>query len=143
MLSEMAQVMCKAQRVGAVGPVQFFYPAFGEGMAHRMNPTRWTTASGAHYDQIQLPSRHLQGLPLKAAIFYTDKHIGGIFQHRSARNVLLVKFSTKIVLNVLKFSVAAASHIRRVFFVLEAHKIRHLLDHSGKSPGNSGLKSDP
>ena len=49
MLSETAQTMWKALRDDVVGPVRLVYAAFDDGMVHRMNPTRWTSTSGAHW----------------------------------------------------------------------------------------------
>jgi predicted dehydrogenase len=49
LLSETAQTMWKALREEAVGPVRLVYAAFDDGMVHRLDPTRWTSRSGARW----------------------------------------------------------------------------------------------
>ena len=47
MLGETCQTMWRALKDRMIGPVRLVYASFDDGMVHRMNPTRWRSASGA------------------------------------------------------------------------------------------------
>ena len=47
LLGETAQTMRRALADGALGPVRLVYANFDDGMIHRLDPTRWRSASGA------------------------------------------------------------------------------------------------
>ncbi|MFO0814696.1 MAG: Gfo/Idh/MocA family oxidoreductase [Gemmatales bacterium] len=49
LLSETAQTLWKGVHEKVMGPIRLVYAAFDDGMVHRFNPTRWTSASGAHW----------------------------------------------------------------------------------------------
>jgi predicted dehydrogenase len=49
LLSQTAQTMSKALREGIVGRVRLVYANFDDGMVHRLNPSRWRSASGASW----------------------------------------------------------------------------------------------
>jgi len=49
LLSETAQTLWKGILDDAVGPVRLVYASFDDGMIHRLDPTRWTSSSGARW----------------------------------------------------------------------------------------------
>lgn len=49
LLSETAQTLWKGIQQQVMGPIRLVYAAFDDGMIHRLNPTRWTSVSGAHW----------------------------------------------------------------------------------------------
>lgn len=49
LLSEAAQTLWKGIHEGVVGPIRLVYAAFDDGMVHRLDPTRWTSSSGARW----------------------------------------------------------------------------------------------
>jgi predicted dehydrogenase len=49
LLSETAQTLWKGIHEQVMGPVRLVYAAFDDGMIHRLDPTRWTSSSGARW----------------------------------------------------------------------------------------------